>query len=107
MSASMKPVVIWQRAGLRIIAVDADQHAAMHDADEAEPTLVLEERFLDALGAEAWLQVSFGEQGGGAYLLLLEIASRVEVAPSWVRTFVRAQLAECEEDARDGAGGAA
>lgn len=99
-----KPVVVWQRGAYRIVAVEEPA-----DEVDPQPLLVLEERCKDALGGDSWAVVEpEGTDRVALGVLMTEIASRVEVVPSWVRDFVKRDCASIDEDsAEENKGGAA
>ncbi len=98
MTTMNPPVLIWQRGSYRIIAVD-------HECDDGAsgPFLVLERLELDFMNQDAWVGV-MSEDEGAQYAInamKLEIASRVEVVPVWVRDFIQEEMAEFAEECAD------
>ena len=89
-----KPVVVWQHGRWRIVALDTVDL-------EHVPELVMEERFVDAMGADTWLEVDFHSCERPALLLMSQIASRIDVLPNWVRAFVHEDLKDLESDEGD------
>lgn len=81
-------MTVWRRGELRAVAC----------FDDEDSTLVLEIRRHDALGNESWRPV--GDDTGITHALLVEIVSRVESLPAWVREMVQRDLAALEAAAR-------
>ena len=91
-----KSCLVWQLADFRIVAVDADP---VIEDDRA--MLLVESKYLDQLGEPAWSLVDPGDGDGVTALIImsLEIASRIEVLPSWVKQLVREQMEEFQAHA--------
>lgn len=107
------PVVIWQRAGHRIVAVDAEER------EDAETGEVLPGQFLaierlekDLMGGDCWLPI-FADNDEAQHalnILKIEAACRNEVLPTWVRELLRDEikaLDELEREFKNEGGGAA
>lgn len=83
-----KPVLVWQRDDVRIVAVDGEDHG-----DHQIPaTLLVEERIEDCLGKEAWLVVDPGDDPHAFLALVFEVASRNELLPTWVKRLIYDRL---------------
>lgn len=97
------PVVVWQRGGYRIVAVDEDEHEDANTGDIFPgPFLIIECAGEDAMGANAWLPIFADNDEAQDALVVLktEVAARNEVVPTWVRDFLRKELAALDREGK-------
>lgn len=104
-AVAKQSVLVWQRGRYRIVAASAIDD----ENGETIDYFVLERGYCDAMNVESWSAVDFplDEQGEAIDFLLLEIASRIDTLPPWVRTLIRTQRADFDEESTDGSGSAA
>lgn len=90
-----KPVVVWERGALRVVAV----HAVDEDDGEDVRFLAVEYRVRDLTGGESWRVICTHDDAAAhaVDVLAAEIVSRNQIVPAWVRALVRDVLEDHDE----------